>query len=368
MKFFLDLLRVKVSVAAVLFVASSALTLDACTGITLHAEDGSTVQARTMEWGSFDMAPELLVINRGYSYVGVTPDGPTGMKWQAKYGAVGINALGRPDYTDGMNEKGLAVSVLYLPGFAKYQPYKPEESSVSISPLQVCNWLLTTCASVAEVRQKLPDIRVVPVAEESIGGIPAPLHYLVTDSSGTTIVIEYTEGALHIYENRVGVLTNSPPFPWHITNLSNYVGLGAEAAKSIVVGDLKVNPLGAGSGMLGLPGDFTPPSRFVRATAMRNTVPTLKSGKRAVTEAFRILNNFDIPIGTMGGQHQTDLLGDTQWTSAMDTKTRRYYYRTMHNHRIRVVALDGIEFGKKELSKRPLDIKKQQDFEVVNVK
>ena len=323
-----------------------------------------------MEWGAFDMGSELLVIPREFESLGVTPDGKEGLRWKAKYGVVGINGLGHPIYTDGINEKGLAVSVLYLPGFAKYQPYDAEKASVSISQSQVSNWILTSCGSIADVRVKLPRIRVVPVGEESLDGIPAPLHFLVTDQSGKTIVIEYTAEKLHIYENQVGVLTNSPPFPWHITNLSNYVGLGTKEAKPIQVGELEVKPLGAGSGMLGLPGDYTPPSRFVRAAAMRNTVPNLKTGERAIAEAFRILNNFDIPIGTMGGSHAhgPDLLGDTQWTSAMNTKTRKYYYRTMHNHRIRVVDLDGIDFDKKTLVKLPLDIEKEQDYKAVDLK
>ena len=165
-------------------------------------------------------------------------------------------------------------------------------------------------ARLSDVREKLPRIRVVPVGEESLGGIPAPIHFLVTDTSGETIVIEYTHETLHIYNNQVGVLTNSPPFPWHITNLSNYVGLGTKAANPIKVGELEVKPLGAGSGMLGLPGDYTPPSRFVCAVAMRNTVPVLKNGERAIAEAFRILNNFDIPIGTMGGPHEQSVASE----------------------------------------------------------
>ena len=138
----------RANAAAFLVASAFAPTTKACTGITLHSEDGAVVQARTMEWGSFDMDSELLVIPRGFEFTGVTPDGNDGLKWKAGYGVVGINGLGRPIYTDGMNEKGLAVSVLYLPGFAKYQPYDPEKANASISQTQVSNWLLTSCGSI----------------------------------------------------------------------------------------------------------------------------------------------------------------------------------------------------------------------------
>lgn len=346
---------------------SGGVSAIACTAITLLAEDGSYVQARTMEWGAFDMQPELMVVPRGFSFAGVTPDEIPGLAWEAKYGAAGVNGLGRPDFTDGMNERGLAVSVLYLPGYAKYQPYEAERASQSISQTQLAMWLLTSCATVEDIRKQLPKIRVVPVGEEALGGIPAPLHQMVTDRTGKSIVIEYTKGKLNIYDNPVGVLTNSPEFPWHLTNLNNYVGLGVSESNPQKVGDLELRPLGAGSGMLGLPGDYTPPSRFVRAVAMRNSVPPLQDGERAIAEAFRILNNFDIPIGTMGGAHDPAILGDTQWTSAMDTKSLRYYYRTMHNHRIRVVQLSDLKFDKSKITRQSLDAKKAQDYETASV-
>ncbi|MEO1011949.1 MAG: choloylglycine hydrolase family protein [Bacteroidota bacterium] len=342
--------------------------LHACTGITLKSVNGSFIQARTMEWGAFDMQPEILVFPRNYQFESELPAEATGMKWRSKYGFVGINALGKPEVADGLNEKGLAVSVLYLPGYASYQPFDAAKAKSSIGPTQVAALLLANCESTQEVRTLLAEVRVVPVPEEAIGGIPPPLHYMVADKDGNSIVVEYTDQQLHIYDNPVGVLTNSPSFPWHLTNLNNYVTLGINAASPVEVGDLTIKPLGAGSGMLGLPGDYTPPSRFVRATAMRNTVPHLESGERAVAEAFRILNSFDIPIGTMGAEHDPAILGDTQYTTAADTKSLRYYYRTMHNHRIRVVDLTTIDFNGKDLMRRSLDTKKAQDYETVAIK
>jgi choloylglycine hydrolase len=164
------------------------------------------------------------------------------------------------------------------------------------------------------------------------------------------------------------VLTNSPDYPWHLINLGNYVTHSTKPVESMTIGELEVTPLGAGSGMLGLPGDYTPPSRFIRAAALRNTVPPLKTGARAVEEVFRILNNFDIPTGSMGvDEEDPSILGDTQWTSVADTQALLYYYRTMNNHRIRVVDLKAIDFSKGEIRSQPLDPELEQDYQKVVV-
>jgi len=339
-------------------------TARACTGITLKAHDGSIIQGRTMEWGAFDLHSQVMVTPRGLTLQSLTPDGKTGLKWKSKYGVVGLNGFHLPVYADGMNEKGLVVSALYLPGFANYQVYDPKQSGKSLGSQDVGMWLLTNFATVDEVRAGMPKVRVVPVPLKELGGISAPLHYLVSDATGKTIVIEYTKGERHIYDNPVGVLTNSPEFPWHLTNLSNYVGLQPESWKPIKVGDLEVKPLGVGTGMLGLPGDFSPPSRFVRAVALRNTVRPLANGEDAVMEALRILNNFDIPLGAVDAPGK-DIIGSTIWTSTMDAKALRYYYHTQYNSRLRVIDLRAVDFAKNKITYIPMDKEKKQDLENV---
>lgn len=340
---------------------------DACTGITLKAQDGSAIQGRTMEWGAFDLESQVMVTPRGLDLQSATPDNKPGLKWKSKYGVVGLNALHKPVYTDGFNEKGLAISALYLPGYAEFQAYDPKQADKSLNTLDLSMWLLTNFATVDEVREGLPKVRVVPVPVKEFGGIPAPLHFLVSDATGKTIVIEYLKGKLNVFDNPVGVMTNSPEFPWHLTNLSNYVGLQAQSWKPIKVGDLEVKPLGVGTGMLGLPGDYSPPSRFVRAVALRNTVRPLATGEDAVLEAFRILNNFDIPLGAVDAPGK-DIMGSTIWTSAMDTKALRYYYRTQYNSRLRMVDLKSIDLSKDKITYVPMDSEKKQDYETVTVK
>lgn len=339
-----------------------------CTGISLTAKDGITIQARTEEWGAFDLQSQLMIIPRGSQFQGETPDGKNGLQWKARYGVLGINALNLPAYIDGMNEKGLAVSVLFLANLAEFEPYEAKLASSSISSLDLTNWLLTSCASIADIRTELPNVKVVPVPLKELGGMATPIHYLISDVSGETIVLEYTKGQRHIYHNPVGVITNNPEFPWHLTNLSNYVGLQTAPHGSVKVGELEVNPFGTvGSGLIGMPGDYSPPSRFVKAAVLRNSVRSLQTAGDAVQEAFRILNNFDIPLGAVDSAAKDIIMGETQWTTAMDTKNLIYYYKTQYNHRIRVIDLKKIDFGTGVLRYVPLDKEHKQDYDYITL-
>lgn len=343
---------------------------NACTGITLIAKDGSAIQARTQEWGAFFLDSDLMIVPRKQALQGATPDGKAGLQWVGKYGLVGVNAVHAPVLADGMNEKGLSVSVLYLPGFAQAQKYDPAKARQTIALYDVPLWLLTNFATTDEVRKNLAAINVTDVVLPAFHGIAPPVHFLITDSGGKTIVVEYTKGQPHVYDNPVGVMTNAPEFPWHLTNLRNYAGLHPQSNLPIKVGDLEVAPLGAGNGMVGLPGDYTPTSRFVRAAALRNAAAKQESGYHAVNEAFRILDNFNIPLGTTAAKAELpkdETIGSTQWTTAMDTKTLRYYYHTMFNRTIRMVDLKTVDFDHDKIRYIPLDRVKEQSIETIKV-
>jgi choloylglycine hydrolase len=160
-------------VLAIFFVHETAST---CTSIVLIASDGAAVYGRTMEWGAFDLNSRLVIVPRGFEFQGHTPDGKPCYRWKARYGAVALDAIGKDYLTDGMNEKGLVVGVLYLPGFSEFQPYDPALANISMSSAEFGNYVLTEFATVNEVREGLKKIRVVPVPEPALGGIPAPFH------------------------------------------------------------------------------------------------------------------------------------------------------------------------------------------------
>lgn len=235
--------------------------------------------------------------------------------------------------------------------------------------------MLTQFATVEEVREGLEKVRVVPVPEQVLGGIPAPIHLMVVDQTGKAIVIEFLNGELNLFDNPLSVLTNSPSFDWHMTNLRNYINLSAVSIPTKKIEDLNFAPIGGGSGFLGIPSDFTPPSRFVRAVAYTQTARKTKDGQETVYEVFRILDNFNVPLGSAEGTDaQPELLKEmrssTIWTSAADTKNLVYYYHTQHNRRVRMVDLKKIDFSpnKSGIKHFPLDMPKSQDIKDVTPK
>ncbi len=343
--------------------------LFACTAIVLKSKDGAVVIGRTMEWGTFDLNSRLVIVPRGYKFTSTTPDGKPGKSWRVKYGAVGIDALKKDILMDGINEKGLTVSLLYHPGFAEYQKYDPTKASDSLAPVDMVNFLLTSAATVAEARDAIRSVRVVPVIEKAFGAGPAPGHMIVTDPSGKSIVIEYLKGNLKIVDAPLGVLTNAPSYEWHTTNLRNYINLSSTGLPSKKLENLNFKPLGGGSGMIGLPGDYTPVSRFIRAVAWTQTARATVDGPDGMTEAFRILDNFNVPLGASEGHGKLKTAGmrsSTLWTVAYDTKNRVMYYHTQHNRRVRKVDLAKIDFTKSsKLIQMPLDKESKQDIEDV---
>jgi len=340
----------------------------ACTGIRLLAKDGATVYGRTMEWGTFDLHSRVAIVPRGYAFTGLTPDGHNGKKWEAKYGFVGLDMLGKDIFGDGMNERGLAVGLFYHPGVATYMDYDKAKADKTITAVDVLSYILSRCVTIDEVRREMASVRVVPVVEKAIG-IPVQAHWMVTEPSGKSIVIEFLNGELRIFDNPLGIITNAPSYDWHMTNMRNYINLSPVALPAKRIEDLDFAPLGGGSGMIGLPGDFTPPSRFVRAVAWSQTArPTQTSGE-TVYELFRILDNFNVPLGSAEGSGQAAQLegmrSSTIWTTVWDLSERVLYFHTQHNRRVRRVNFTALDFSDASagIVHLPLDKTREQDVE-----
>jgi choloylglycine hydrolase len=340
--------------------------LHACTGIMLMGKDGTVVYGRTMEWGAFDLHSRVAIVPRGLQFVGQTPDGKPGVTWKGKYGIVGLDAVNKEYIVDGINEKGLAAGLFYHPGFAVYAEYDASKANVSMGPTDVAQYVLSQCATIAEAREVLGKVRVVAVTEPALGFSP-PLHFMITEPDGKSIVVEFLDGKTVIYDNPLGVITNAPTFDWHMINLRNYVNLSALALPGKKIEEMDFKPLGAGSGLIGLPGDFTPPSRFIRAVAFTQTARPTEGGEDVANEVFRILDNFNLPLASVSASDEKKdetMKSSTIWTSAYDTKNRVLYYHTQHNRRIRMVDMNKIDFETLTTTVRlPLDREKSQDIE-----
>jgi choloylglycine hydrolase len=345
---------VKTFLRATLILAIFALTAvgppasQGCTGITIKPKDGSVIFARTLEFG-MDLQSNIIVVPRGKEFVATGPGDKAGLRWKTKYGTVGTNAFDLPLTVDGLNEKGLSVGLFYFPGFAAYQELKAEDSAKALAPWELGVFLLGTCSDVKEAVAAAKSVRVGAVVQKNMGLVP-PVHFIVTEASGKSVVLEYIGGELKVHANPLGVMTNSPSFDWHMTNLSNYVTMSDKNVEKIDLAGTEIKGLGQGSGMLGLPGDFTPPSRFVRAVAFSKSALPVEKAEDGVLQAFHILNHFDIPKGAArANDHGKEVADYTLWTSAADLKNLRYYFRTFESSRIRMVDMKALNLDAKEI-------------------
>ncbi len=357
----------KLLLVATGLVASVAVSL-ACTGISLRSADGAIVMARTIEWGSNELPSNLTIVPRGYCQTSFTPTGVNGLEFKAKYGYVGVSLVQDGLIAEGLNEAGLSAGLFYFPNYGKYVDYDPSQNASSLADLQFVAWVLSQFATVEEVKANIGKVRII--STDTTGNASATaIHWRIGDAGGKQIVVEFEDGEVHIYDNTVGVITNAPDFKWHIQNLNNYVNLFPGAAQKQQLSGQTLSPFGAGTGFLGLPGDVTPPSRFVRAAFYVATAPERKTSSETVNECFTILDNFNIPVGIEYPRGQVpDVPSATQWTSVSDLTNKEFYYKTMFNSTLRKVCLNDIDFGKVKYQSQPLDKKKEQPVEVLKIR
>lgn len=339
-----------------------------CTGISITTKDGKHIQARTIEWGEFPLGSKLIFSPRGQTFQSLTPKGKNGMSWKAKYGFVGISVASDDFIGEGINEAGLNAGLFYFAHYGSLAPYNSKDDMISISDMELTKYILSSFSSVEEVKEAFRRIKVIPFMLEKDGKAPPTAHWRVNDANGGRIVIEIMNGKIYIHENTVGVLTNSPDYAWQLTNLNNYVNLHPGSADEFKMQNQAIFPVGSGSGMLGLPGDFTPPSRFVRAAFFLNTAPIANNTYEAITQAFHILNLFDLPIGTEyvdKSKIPQTLPSATQWTAVSNQNEKEFYYRTMYNSQIRKIDLKKIDFEKITWKAKDLDKDNQESFEEI---
>lgn len=347
--------RLLLGVAAIV---GSAQISFACTGISLTAADGSYIQARTIEWAYGALKSEYVIIPRGEALQSYTPTGRNGMKFKSRYGVVGLAVVEKEFIAEGINEAGLSAGLFFFPRYGSYESYESVDNARTLADLQVVQWMLAQCATIDEVMEAVKHVRIVALEKTAV------VHWRIGEPSGRQVVMEIVGGEVNFYENEVGVITNAPGFEWQVTNLENYVNLRPGSAQSYQLGGVTLEPNGGSTAMHGLPGDFTPPSRFVRAAFFRNTAPQRATGVDTVLEAFHLLNNFDVPIA-IENPSEHNLPSATQWTSAIDLSSRTVYYKTAYNSTIRSISLDNIDFAKVKYASYPLDTVQREPIEVL---
>jgi len=300
----------------------------ACSDFQIIAKDGSIVTSRSMEF-PIDLKSRIWSVPRSAAN---------------KYGYLGVDSVGRSDIlSDGMNEKGLSVGGLM---FSSAQYQTPEQGKISVPVTHICSYILGNFGNVEEVKKAFTKIRVIAKPVKELGGVLG-FHLAVHDANKKNIVVEFIDGKVNIYDNPLGITTNMPEFPWHMTNLANYINLDPHDKKVISMNGQKVTPIGVGTGLLGIPGDWTPPSRFVRlAWSITSALPT-KNADEAVMLSSHLLSSIDIPLGAI--KEVNGMYGYAQWVVIKDLTNKVFYYRTYKNPTLKAIDMKKLDlsFGAK---------------------
>ena len=238
-----------------------------------------------------------------------------------------------PLYFDAMNEKGLCMAGLNFVGYTAYG--KPEPGKDNIAQFELLPWILSQCSDVAQARQLLERIRITDTAF-SAELEPAQLHWIIADQQ-ESITLECVRDGLRVYDNPVGVLTNNPPFDEQLFQLNNYLHLTTKTPENTFSDKITLNAYSRGMGALGLPGDLSSQSRFVRAAFVKlNSVSDI-SEPESVSRFFHILGSVEQTRGCCEvGQGQYEM---TLYTSCCNASKGIYYYTTYGNHQITAVNM-----------------------------
>ena len=317
-----------------------------CTAVTYKTKDAYFGRTLDLEH-SYDEA--VTVTPRNYEF-----DFRKMGRRRCNYAIIGMATVvdGYPLYYEAANEHGLAMAGLNFPRNAHYFPLDAQKDNVA--PFEFIPWVLSECKNLTEAKECLSRINLCNISFSD--SLPlSPLHWIIADRDGS-ITVESMADGLKIHENPVGVLTNNPPFDYHMTHLCDYMNL-TNLPPQNRFGRIDLEPYSRGMGAIGLPGDLSSASRFVRAAFVKLNSVSDDGEEESVSQFFHIL-------GSVDQQRGCAILSDgsyeiTLYTSCINTDRGIYYYTTYENSCISAVDMHKCDLDGKELSVFPL-VKKQQ--------
>lgn len=318
-----------------------------CTAVTYQTKD--FYFGRTLDY-DFSYGEEVTVTPRNYPlHFRACPDP------QSSYAMIGMAhvAEGYPLYYEAVNEKGLGMAGLNFPGNGVYHPRK--EGMDNIAQFELIPWILRQCDSVREARVLLQNLNLLN--ESFSEGLPlASLHWLLSDRE-ESVTIESVQEGLRVYDNPVGVLTNNPPFPQQLFALNNYMHLSPGEPRNTFAPNLSLQTYSRGMGGLGLPGDLSSQSRFVRAAFVKLNSLSEEEECKSVSQFFHILNSVEQPRGCCEleeGKYEI-----TIYTCCCNATKGIYYYTTYDNHQITAVDMGRTNLDGNVLIRYPLITEEQ---------
>ena len=311
-----------------------------CTGVRFSGADGEMYFGRNLDW-SVPYGQKVVITPRGYRYktafLGENPNAPALI-------GMGIIAENTPLYFDCANEHGLAVAGLNFPGYAKYAE-AAVEGKTNVAAYEFPLWVALNFKTVDEVEKALSNVAIVakPINEQ----YPvSQLHWMIGDAK-RSIVVEYTEKGMEIFQNDVDVLTNQPGYGWHKENLRTYMNLDSKMPTEVDWGKAKMTAFGSGSMMRGIPGDYYAPSRFVRVAYLNTHYPVKDTEADNVSRLFHTLTGVAMIDGAAA--MADGAFEKTIYTGGYSAKTKTYYYNTYENPAIQSVSLSDFDLDGADL-------------------
>ena len=278
-----------------------------------------------------------------------------------KYSIIGMATVVNdyPLYAEATNEKGLSMAGLYFPKNACF--FEPNNSKLNLTPYELIPYFLGMYSKVTEIKKLLGNLNItnIPFSE----GLPVTdLHWMIYDGEDC-IVIEQTKTGLNVYENPIGVLTNNPPFNYHITNINNYINLTPENKENRFSSEIDLEHYGQGMGAIGLPGDNSPSSRFVRAAFNKLNSICKDDEVSSVTQFFHILDSVAMVQGTTRTREGKNDI--TTYSCCINITKGIYYYKTYTNNQITAIKMTEKEKSKKDLT--IYNLMEEQQIRYVNI-
>lgn len=314
-----------------------------CTALTLKTKDGYNLFGRNMDL-AYSFNQGVTLVPRNYEYRDIVNNNMR----KTKYAILGMASIidDYPAFADAFNEKGLGCAGLNFPGYAVFEEELVPGKN-NMAPYDVIPWVVANFETVDEVVEELKNVALVSIPINDKTPI-ANLHWIVADKSGKSIVIESTYRGLEVYENPIGVMTNSPTFEWHITNLNEYMKTTPIQPEPISWGDKELKPLGVGAGTNGLPGGFGGVDRFVRIAYLKGTLSETKDLDTGISQFFHMLDNVAMPRGAVISENLDDI---TMYASCMCQQKGIYYYKTYNSYGINAIDMTKENLDAKEIKR-----------------
>lgn len=328
-----------------------------CTSLSLGALDGSKFLARTMDF-AFELNGRPTFLPEKYQWIS-SYDKKT---YTTDYAIMGTGAKYGSNYmvADGFNEYGLSAAELYFANAAKYET-KPTDGEINVVAEEFLLWALGNNKSIAELQENIKQVHLIE-SDSGVMGQNQPLHFIFSDATGATYVLEPEGNGLVLQEDKVGVMTNTPDYNWHKTNLANYLGAQTTNFTAKKFGDEEVIPLGQ-NGTFRLPGGYTAVDRFVRTAFIRNATETPKDAKQAVNTILHMLDSVTIPRGVNIKENGEPSY--TQYQTVLDLTNKVMYFVPYGNRTVYATKMTD-DLIKNQTEPKEFEVTLDQEFVGLN--